>query len=85
VRTLAEVYWKLIRPGLENLPRSDTEGLERACRDHKYSYLISDTTLRGLARRIPCRIVGIPQAYYSITASMIIRKSSPYKRIFSHQ
>jgi hypothetical protein len=85
IHTLNEVYRKLIHPGVENLPSSDSEGLQRICRTEKYSYVISQTTLRGLARSIPCNIVGVPQAYYSITASMIISKSSPYRRIFSFQ
>jgi hypothetical protein len=85
INTLNEVYGKLIHPDINNLPSTDSEGLQRICRNGKYSYLVSQTTLRGLARSIPCNIVGVPQAYYTITASMIISKSSPYRRILNHQ
>jgi hypothetical protein len=85
INTLNEVYRKLIHPGINNLPSSDSEGLQRICRTEKYSYVISQTTLRGLARSIPCNIVGVSQAYYTITASMIISKSSPYRRILNYQ
>lgn len=84
INALNEVYRKLIYPGINNLPSSDSEGLQRICRTEKYSYVISQTTLRGLARSIPCNIVGVPQAYYTITASMIISKSSPYRRILNY-
>ncbi|KAJ4432545.1 hypothetical protein ANN_21168, partial [Periplaneta americana] len=84
IPALKDIYKHLIFPDITKLPRSDTEGLHRICSSDKYSYLVSDVTLRGLARHIPCKIVGVPQAYYSITASMIIRKSSPYKKLFNY-
>ncbi|PSN40519.1 Ionotropic receptor 160 [Blattella germanica] len=81
---LRRLYWKLLDPELPKQPVSDVDGLRRICNEKKYSYLISGTTLRGLARNIPCSIVGVPHAYYTITASMIISKSSPYQRLFHH-
>ncbi|XP_023716990.1 glutamate receptor ionotropic, kainate 2 [Cryptotermes secundus] len=84
ISALNEIYRKLIHPDVTNLPNSDSEGLQRICRNEKYSYVISQTTLRGLARSIPCSIVGVPQAYYTVAATMIISKSSPYKRILNY-
>jgi hypothetical protein len=64
-------------------PRSDKEGLMRACEMEAYSYICTQVTVRGLTKGLPCVIEEVPQAYFSVTVSMIMQKSSPFKKLFS--
>jgi hypothetical protein len=73
----------MIKPNTNTQPRSFEEGLQRVCRDSKFGFVLARTTFRGLAQNVPCRIVRVPEAYYTSTASLIINRDSPYKKIFA--
>jgi len=64
----------------------DIEGLRNTCLLYNYAYVISKySSLPALSRFIQCSIIAVPQAYYSYTASIIVRKDCPYKRLFHYQ
>ena len=80
---MRQIYETLIEPYSTTPPRSDNEGLMRACEVGTYSYICTQVTVWGLAKGLPCILEEIPDAYFSVTVSMIMQKSSPFKKIFS--
>jgi hypothetical protein len=83
---LAEVYKKLIKPHKKTMVTDDIEGLRNMCLLHNYAYAISKhSPLSALSQYKECSIIAVPQAYYSYTASIIVRKDFPYKRLFHYQ
>jgi hypothetical protein len=81
---LREVYDKMIKPNTNTLTGSFQEGLKRVCKESKFGFLIGQITFQGLAQNVSCKIVSIPKAYYTTTASFIINRGSPYKKLFTH-
>ncbi|XP_069696058.1 glutamate receptor U1-like [Periplaneta americana] len=79
---LREIYSKLVAPEVGSFPRSSVEGLRMACTRTRYGVLLPDTAIKGLARHLDCNVVGVPQAYFSDAASIIISKTSPYRELF---
>jgi hypothetical protein len=82
---LKEIYWKLIYPRKENSPKIVRMGLKMICTETRYAFVASEKIYQNLKRELPCEVVGIPRAYYSKAVSLIIRKRSPFKWLFSHQ
>jgi len=80
---MKQIYETLIEPYRNTSPRSDKEGLMRTCEVEAYSYMCTQVTVWGLAKGLPCIIQEVPQAYFSVTVSMIMQKSSPFKKLFS--
>ena len=63
----------------------DAEGLRNLCLLRNYAFIIPKySTLPALSPYRQCSIIGIPQAYYTLTASIIVRKDCPYKRLFQY-
>jgi hypothetical protein len=85
ISVLRHIYDALIEPYSSNPPLSDKDGLMRTCKEETYSYICTQITVRGLAQTLPCQLVGVPRAYFSVTVSMILQKSSPYKRLFNRR
>jgi hypothetical protein len=82
---LKQIYGTLIQPYSSNPPLKDKDGLMRVCKEEMYSYMCTRVTVKGLAKKLPCKIAEVPQAYFSVTVSMIMQKSSPYKKLFSRR
>ncbi|XP_023717024.1 probable glutamate receptor [Cryptotermes secundus] len=81
---LKEIYWKLIYPGRKNAPGIVRTGLEMICTERRYAFVASEKIYLNLKRELPCEVVGIPRAYYSKAVSLIMRRGSPFKWLFSH-
>ncbi|XP_069684881.1 probable glutamate receptor [Periplaneta americana] len=81
---LKKIYKKLIEPYSYKTPKKDKDGLRQVCFDNKYSYFCTQVTRRGLERTLPCVIIEIPHAYFYTTVTMIMQRSSPYKRFFTY-
>ncbi|XP_021920429.1 glutamate receptor ionotropic, kainate 5-like [Zootermopsis nevadensis] len=80
---LLDVYKKLIQPNEDSFVADDIEGLRNVCHSHNYAYVISIyNSIPALSKYIHCSITGVPEAYYSYTASIIITKDNPYKKLF---
>jgi hypothetical protein len=73
----------MIKPNLNTLTNSFEEGIESMCKENKFGFLTTVTTLRGLAQKMSCKIVKVPKAYYTAAASFIINGGSPYKKLFT--
>jgi hypothetical protein len=83
---LAEVYKRLMKPHKETMVMDDIEGLRNMCLLYNYAYIISTySSLPALSHNRQCKIIAVPQAYYRYTASIIVRKDCPYKRLFHYQ
>jgi hypothetical protein len=82
---LNQIYWKLIYPRKGNAPRIVRMGLKMICTEKRYAFVASEKIYLNLKRELPCEVVGIPRAYYSKAVSLIIRRGSPFKWLFSHQ
>jgi hypothetical protein len=85
VPILRQIYDKLVEPHSSRPPASDKDGLMRTCKEDTYSYICTQITARGLAKALPCALVEVPQAYFSVTVSMIMQKASPYKRLLNRR
>ncbi|KAJ4432549.1 hypothetical protein ANN_21172 [Periplaneta americana] len=79
------VYKKLIEPYIKSSLNDEFDGILHVCNEDRSSYITSVDFVRLVERRMKCRLVEIPHAYYPVASSMIIRKTSPYRRIFSYQ
>jgi hypothetical protein len=82
---LNQIYWKLIYPAKENVPRTVRTGLKMICTERRYAFVSSETIYQHLKRELPCEVVGIPRAYYSKAVSLVMRKGSPFRWLFRHQ
>ncbi|KAJ9583771.1 hypothetical protein L9F63_021895 [Diploptera punctata] len=82
---ITEVYEKLVKPEMNSLPKTELEGLTRACMEYKYSFVAQDFLAYSLSKKLPCTIVGVSKAYYLSTLSMVTAKSFPYRRLINHK
>jgi hypothetical protein len=82
---LNSIYDKHIYPERKTAPKTATEGLTEICIKKRYAFVTSVTIYQIIRRKLPCVVVPIPHAYYSKAVSLVIRKGSPFKRLFIHK
>jgi hypothetical protein len=79
---LKQVYQKLIVPNINNLPKSIPEGFQRVCEENNYAFAVEELLASGSQQK--CEVIAVPYAFFRIPASMMIKKASPYNKLFSH-
>ncbi|XP_067004113.2 probable glutamate receptor [Anabrus simplex] len=79
---LKQIYWKLIYPGVNNLPSTKTEVVRRLC-SSKYAYMRS--LILGVGAPTPegCNIMSLPRASFPESLSIMFPKHSPYREIIN--
>jgi len=80
---IAKVYRNFNKPQRRHLPRSTMAGLSLLCTETKYSFFCAKILATPLLKDVPCKVTEIPEMSYTITAFMIIRKRSPYKKFLN--
>jgi hypothetical protein len=80
---IAKVYRNFIEPQRRHLPRSTMTGLNRLCTETKYSCFCAKILATPLLKYVPCKVTEIPEMSYTMAASMIISKRSPYKKFLN--
>jgi hypothetical protein len=81
---IAKLYHKFIEPERRHLQRSIMAGLSRLCTETKYSFFCGKLFAIPSLKFVPCKVIEIPGMSYTITASMIISKRSPYKKFLNY-
>ena len=82
---LNTVYGKYIYPARKDAPRTALEVLTEICTRKRYTFFTSVSIYHIIRRKLPCVVIEVPQAYYSKAVSLVMRKGSPFKRLFIHK
>lgn len=84
---MRQLYKRDIEPKLDSLPRSAAEGFEMLCADPRYTFLESALYYRTLKSQnfIHCDVIGAPGTNMKESASMIVRKESPYVKLLDYK
>ena len=77
------MYKKLIKPEMDQLPKTLEEGLRMMCQNQKMAYFATKAPMLVAQRKKRCSILAIEKASYPIPTSLGISKKSSYKRIFN--
>ena len=72
-----------MKPEKDHFPKSDIEGFSRLCMKDKYSYISSDIIVHKLTKQLLCEVVGVPEAYYLNSLSIVSKKEFSYKELFN--
>ncbi|KAJ9596034.1 hypothetical protein L9F63_012767, partial [Diploptera punctata] len=64
---------------------STMEGLQRACDDPKYAYMVTWHFATMYFNRITCKLESIDEDYIPFSLSMIVKKNYPYTDIINHK
>ncbi|XP_069696795.1 glutamate receptor U1-like [Periplaneta americana] len=83
-KLMQDIYWRLIAPQQQALPRTTSEGLQRVCEDYKYAFLATRESTEQLAANLSCRLTALPRAYLPGSRAMAVARGSPYLGVFSH-
>ena len=76
-----EVYEKMLVPNEKNLPNNISQAIRAVC-EGNYAFTYSQMDSYDITS---CEIAEIPNAHFFLPVSIVISKSSPYYRIFTHQ
>ena len=82
---LNRIFDKYIYPARYTAPKTASNGLKEICERKRYAFLTSVPIYQILRRELPCVVVEVPKAYYSKAVSLVMRKGSPFKRLFVHK
>ena len=76
------IYENMIEPNMEKMPRTDSEGFEKACTVPNYAYL-TFTPVGYYPSR--CNLLEIKEINIPGHLSMVISKRSPYRGILNYK
>jgi hypothetical protein len=81
---LRAVYDRHMAPYMSSLPEKDLDALNLACTRHNYAAIDLRDVLSYYSNKVVCSLQEVPKAFVEFKESMIIKKKSPYLRIFIH-
>ncbi|PSN36475.1 Ionotropic receptor 174 [Blattella germanica] len=80
---LRKIYHKMLAPNVKSLPGvSYGDGLQRVCVEKRFAFTASEESV--FAQKLSCNVLSIPETAINFPVSIMISKTSPYKRLLSH-
>jgi hypothetical protein len=64
---------------------STDEGLQRACDEPKYAYMVTEHFAFKYFENLSCKLDRIEKDYIPLTISMIVSKEFPYTEIINYK
>ncbi|XP_069670217.1 glutamate receptor-like [Periplaneta americana] len=83
--TLRQIYKQMIAPHVRDTGGEPLDNIQSLCSTPKTGYITTDRMVRIISGKMACTVLGLRDSYFPITASLIISKDSPFRRLFSNQ
>ena len=81
---LEEIYKKLIKPDIYNLPSTYAEAANRIC-ESKYAFVTSPIVMKKFASHSKCTIIEVPGISIPGLSAITTKKKFPFLRLMNHK